>query len=106
MGMVSKPAIGKIDKFYAKLSFVLGLGFWIPLLNYPLSIMAIIFGIHGLKLAHKFPARYGGRTFAVMGIILGTLPLMLGITVLLIPSTREIVLNNFLSAANATLAKQ
>jgi hypothetical protein len=103
--MSQENAKGKIDLFYSKLSFALGLGFWIPLLNYPLSILAIIFGINALKLAHKNPERYGGRGFAVAGIILGTLPILLGITVLLIPSTREKVLQDLLMAMNMTSAR-
>jgi len=86
----------KKDLFYSKLSLVLSLGFWIPLLNYPLSIMAIVFGITALKLAHKDPNRYGGRTYAVIGIILGTIPILLSISVLLIPAARERVLQDLM----------
>ena len=71
-------------------------------MNYPLSILAIIFGITALKLVHKNPDRYGGRGFAVMGIALGTIPLILGITVLLIPAARDKVLQDLLLAVNAT----
>jgi hypothetical protein len=87
----------KQDLFYSKLSLVLGFGFWIPLLNYPLSILAIIFGITALKLAHKNPERYGGRTYAVIGIILGTIPILLSISVLAIPAARERVLQEILA---------
>jgi hypothetical protein len=86
----------KRDLFYSKLSLVLGLGFWIPLLNYPLSVLAIIFGVNALKLAHKNPERYGGRTYAVIGIILGTIPILLGISMLLIPAARERVLQDLM----------
>jgi hypothetical protein len=92
----------KQDLFYSKLSFGLSLGFWIPLLNYPLSILAIIFGVNALKLAHKNPERYGGRGFAVAGIILGTIPILIGIAMLLIPAAREKVLQELLQAVNTT----
>lgn len=79
----------KKDTFYSKLSFALSLCFWIPLLNVPLSISAIAFGIAALKLIHNSPERYGGRIYAVIGIILGALPLILILTALIIPMTRE-----------------
>jgi uncharacterized membrane protein HdeD (DUF308 family) len=96
----------KKDLFYAKLSFVLGLGFWIPLLNFPFSILAIITGIAALKLAHKHPERYGGRTYAVIGIILGTIPILLGISMLLIPTTRTIMLENLLGQNLTSIIKR
>jgi nitrate/nitrite transporter NarK len=82
----------KLDRFYGYLSFGLSLGFWIPLLNIPLSIAAIISGITALNLAHKYPERYGGRLYAAMGLVIALIPIVLWLAVLIIPSTRKILL--------------
>jgi hypothetical protein len=92
------------DRFYARLSFFLGLGFWIPLLNFPLSILSIIFGISALRLAHLYPQRYGGRVYAIIGIILSSLPIIFGISALIIPSTRQLIIEE-LMLKNFTLLK-
>jgi len=86
----------KKDTFYSKLSLVLGLGFWIPLLNVPLSILAITFGIISLRLIHLYPKRYGGRTYAVLGIILGSISIIFLVSAFLIPASRERMINAFL----------
>ncbi len=90
-----------LDCFYSKLSLILGLSFWIPLLNYPLSVLAIFFGVSALRLVHKYPDRYGGRIYAVIGIILASLPVFIGLSILLIPTTRQRVLQELL-VQNAT----
>ena len=92
------------DRFYAKLSLFLGLGFWIPLLNFPLSILSIIFGISALRLAHLYPQRYDGRTYAIIGIILSAFPILFGISALIIPSTRQLIIQE-LMLQNLTLLK-
>ncbi len=95
-----KPAgqknAGKKDSFYAKVSMFLGLGFWVPLLNIPLSILAIIMGITALKLAHNHPERYGGRKFAMTGIVLGFIPLILMLIAFLLPGPREQMIAQFM----------
>lgn len=63
----------KKDNIYATTSFVCGLLFWVPLFNWVLGPMAIIFGIFALKYARNEPQRYGGETLAVIGIILGAI---------------------------------
>jgi hypothetical protein len=90
------------DSFYAKVALFLSLGFWIPLLNIPLSVAAIIFGLTALNLNHKYPQRYGGRGYAVAGIVIGLIPLVLGLSILLIPSARERVLQDMM-VQNMTL---
>ena len=54
-------------------SFLFGVAFWIPLLNLIFAVFALYFGIASLKkISHK-PKRYGGKWFAIIGIILGLL---------------------------------
>jgi hypothetical protein len=84
------------DKFYAKLSFFLGLGCWIPLLGVPLSILAIVYGITALKLEHNYPERYGGRIYAAIGIILGASSIILLVSVFVLPITRQKFLETFI----------
>ncbi|MBS1267010.1 MAG: hypothetical protein MAG795_00980 [Candidatus Woesearchaeota archaeon] len=67
------------DRFYAIVAFVLSLCFFIPLINFPLTIVSICFGITALKLAHKDQDRYGGRKLAVIAIILSSISLLLGV---------------------------
>jgi hypothetical protein len=87
----------KRDDFYSRVSVFLSLGFWIPLLNMPLCILAVIFGIKSLQLAHREPDRYGGRQLAIAGIVLGAFPIILTIigmiAAIYVPSFRETVLN-------------
>lgn len=62
----------KKDKIYSVTSFICGLLFWVPLFNFILGPMAVIFGIMGLKYSRIYPDRYGGEIFAIIGIILGS----------------------------------
>ncbi|MGV8086299.1 MAG: DUF4190 domain-containing protein [Candidatus Woesearchaeota archaeon] len=64
--------IEKKDNVYSMTSFICGLLFWVPLFNFILGPMAIIFGIMGLKYARLDPDRYGGEVLAIIGIILGS----------------------------------
>lgn len=54
-------------------SFLFGLGFWIPLLNLIFAIPALYFGIASIRKIKKKPEQYGGKWFAVIGIVLGAL---------------------------------
>jgi hypothetical protein len=63
--------VEKKDKIYALTSFICGLLFWVPLFNWVLGPMAIIFGIFALKYQRADPQRYGGQAYAIIGIILG-----------------------------------
>ena len=54
-------------------SFIFGLGFWVPLLNFIFGAFAIYFGILSLKNIKNNPEKYNGKAFAVIGIILGAL---------------------------------
>ena len=61
------------SKARALASFVLGLGFWIPLLNFILGALAIYHGSKALTQIKKEPKKYSGKYFAVSGIVLGVL---------------------------------
>ena len=63
----------KKSKRSAITSFVFGLTFWIPLLNLIFSFFAVYFGITSLKNIKKEPLKYGGKSFAIIGLILGSL---------------------------------
>ena len=65
--------VEKKDQVYAITSFVCGLLFWVPLFNWVLGPMAIVFGIYALKYQRADPNRYGGQVFAIIGIILGVI---------------------------------
>ncbi len=55
------------------ISFIFGLTFWIPLLNLIFGLLAISIGRNSLVNIKKDPAKYGGKWFAIIGIILGSL---------------------------------
>ena len=65
------------SKKLAITSFAFSLTFWIPLINLVFGILAIFLGIKALKNIKKAPDKYGGKAFAISGIILGTLPIFL-----------------------------
>lgn len=54
-------------------SFIFGLTFWIPLLNLIFGLLAVYTGVKALIRIKKMPTKYGGRWFAIIGIILGAL---------------------------------
>ena len=66
----------KKSKITAVTSFIFGLIFWIPVLNLIFGVLAIYLGIRALKHIKKDPERYGGKGFAVIGIILGTITII------------------------------
>ena len=66
-------------KGMAVTSFVFGLFFWLPLLNVILGILAIILGVKARRLVLSEPDKYGGKTFAIIGIILGGIPILFSI---------------------------
>ena len=65
------------SKATAVVSFILGLLFWIPLLNIFFGALAVFLGIKSLMKIKKDPKKYGGKWFAVTGILLGLLPIIL-----------------------------
>ncbi len=61
----------KKSKSTAIASFILGLTFWIPLLNLIFGALAIYIGIKSLINIRRNSSKYGGKTFAIAGIVLG-----------------------------------
>jgi len=61
-------------------SFGFGLTFWIPLLNLIFGLLAIYLGIKALRSIKSSPDKYGGKWFAITGIVLGTIPIILSLT--------------------------
>ncbi|MBI4144976.1 DUF4190 domain-containing protein [Candidatus Woesearchaeota archaeon] len=60
-------------------SLVFGLTFWIPMLNVLFGILALVLGIKALSRARAQPESYGGKAIAVIGIILGAIPLLFSV---------------------------
>lgn len=67
----------KKSKAIAVSSFIFGLAFWIPLLNFIFGALAIFLGIKALSKIKKEHDKYGGKWFALAGIALGSLPIVL-----------------------------
>ena len=63
----------KKSKSMALASFVFGLFFWVPLLNLIFGALSISLGIKALRKIRKEPNIYGGKWYAVVGIILSAL---------------------------------
>ncbi len=77
----------KKSKATAIISFVSGLTFWIPIINVVFGVLAIYLGIKALAKIRKDPDKYGGKGFAIAGIVLGTFPIIfyiIGLTICLI----------------------
>ena len=65
------------DSFYGKTAFVLSLGFWIPLFNIGLMIIAIYFAIKALRFSDQHPEHFGGRKHATAALVIATTALAL-----------------------------
>ena len=76
----------KKDKSLGVTSFILSLFFWIPLLNIFLGTLAVVFGVGALKNVKKSPSRYGGRVYAIVGTVLGSLTIVLSLIGLILYS--------------------
>ena len=72
------------SKRMAATSFAFGLAFWIPLLNFVFGVLAIYLGIKALLKIKQEPDKYAGKFFAIIGIILGVLPIALYLIILVI----------------------
>ena len=70
----------KKSKATAIASFIFGLVFWIPLLNLIFGILAIYLGVKSLTKIRKEPDKYGGKWFAIIGVILGAIVYMTYLT--------------------------
>ncbi|NQU98308.1 hypothetical protein HQ533_02485 [Candidatus Woesearchaeota archaeon] len=60
----------KKDRFNAILSFILSLGFWIPLLNIGLSLASLFLAIRALRQINLNPEKYGGMGYAIVALII------------------------------------
>jgi len=65
------------DKLYAKVAFYISLGFWIPLFNIGLCIIALCIAIKAVIMHFKEPKKYGGFGYAVAAIVLSLTSLIL-----------------------------
>ena len=63
----------KKSKALAITSFILGLMFWIPLLNLIFGALAIYLGFKALGKIKMDSVKYGGKWFAIVGIIFGAI---------------------------------
>ena len=63
----------KKSRALAVTSFIFGLLFWVPLLNFIFGALSVLLGIIALKKIKSEPANYGGKWFAIAGILLGAL---------------------------------
>ncbi|USN45920.1 MAG: hypothetical protein H6502_02190 [Candidatus Woesearchaeota archaeon] len=59
------------DAFHAKVSFILSLGFWIPLFNIGLTLAAVWIGARAIKRIQDHPKQFGGFGYALAGLIIG-----------------------------------
>ncbi|MBI2657113.1 DUF4190 domain-containing protein [Candidatus Woesearchaeota archaeon] len=60
-------------------SLVFGLLFWVPLLNIIFGLLAVFIGAISLANIKKEPEKYYGKGYAIAGIILGALPIVLSL---------------------------
>jgi len=67
--------MNKKDSSASIASVILGLLFWIPLMNRVTSILAVYLGIIALVKIRNNPKSYTGKYMAVFGIILGLIPI-------------------------------
>lgn len=63
----------KKSKALAVISFIFGLMFWVPLINFIFGALAIYFGFKAVGKIKRDPTKYKGKWFAVVGIILGAI---------------------------------
>ena len=64
----------KVIRRSAIASLIIGMFFWVPLLNFVLGAAAIYLGISALKKIRGNPGIYKGKLLAVGGILLGIVP--------------------------------
>ncbi len=74
----------KKDKFDAKLSFILSLGFVIPLFNIGLCIVSLVLAINSIRYMRKYPEKYEGLGYAITAIVISLSTLILSIIFIII----------------------
>lgn len=58
------------SKSTAMASFILGLISWVPLFNFVIAPAGVYFGIVAIRKIKKEPDKYGGKGYAIAGIII------------------------------------
>lgn len=86
-------------------SFVLGLLFIIPFLGLLFSLLAIIFGIVALVQISKRRAELKGSGFAITGILLGSIGLLITVVLVVLAAIAVPNLMNAKLASNEAMAK-
>ncbi len=81
------------DSFYAKASFYLSLGFWIPLFNLAICSVSIALAITSLRMAHKEPNKYGGRRYAIIALVLSVTSILLTVVGFIIYTAQKGICN-------------
>lgn len=74
---MTNPNSEKITDVEAIMSFGFGLTFWIPLLNLIFTPISLILGIRSVMRIRKEPLKYSGTGFAVTGIILSSIAIIM-----------------------------
>jgi len=69
----NNAVVEKKDKVFAITSLVCGLLFWVPLFNFVLGPLAVIFGILAINRVRVNPERYSGQIMAIVGLIFGVI---------------------------------
>ena len=89
--MTFSPKDGSVkDTFHGTTSLVLSLGFFIPLFNIGLCAVSIWFAIRALRLVDTDPKHYGGRTYAIIGLVLSITTILVTIIGIIIYGVRKI----------------
>ena len=84
----------KKDSFNAKLSFILSLGFFIPLFNIGLCIASLIIAITSLRNINNFPDKFEGLGYAIAAIAISATTLVLTIVFIAIWLSRRMTCEN------------
>ena len=77
--MTKKESEPKKDSFNAKLSFILSMGFFIPLFNIGLSIAALIIAINSLRRINQYPDKFDGLKYSIAAITISATTIVLSI---------------------------
>ena len=74
-----QETIEKKDNFNAKLSFILSLGFFIPLFNIGLAVASIILAINSIRFINKYPDKFSGLWYAITALAISVSTIILTI---------------------------
>jgi hypothetical protein len=91
---MAKKKIDTRDAFYAKTSFYISLGFWIPLFNVGLCVVSIILALKALRYQHDSPKQFRGRGYAIAALIISFAALILSLAFAVIYLYRQVTCQN------------